>query len=84
MKKYFVLIMLLLSVCLITGCKKKMVSVTLDLKGGMLETEEVVFQVEKKSTFDFPTPVKPGYRFKGWKTIHGDIYDNSTKITEDV
>ena len=84
MKKYFVLIMLLLSVCLITGCKKKMVSVTLDLKGGMLETEEVVFQVEKKSTFDFPTPVKPGYRFKGWKTVHGDIYDNSTKITEDV
>lgn len=84
MKKYIVLVMLIVSICLISGCKKKMVSITLNPKGGTLETEEVIFQVEKKSTFDFPIPVKPGYRFKGWKNVRGEIFDSSTKITEDV
>lgn len=84
MKKYFVLIMLLVSACLISGCKKKMVSIELNLKGGTLETEELIYQVEKKSTFDFPIPVKPGYRFTGWKTASGELVDSSTKIKEDL
>ena len=84
MKKTIVLMLLVLSLCLITGCKKKMVTVTLDLKGGTLPTEQLVYETPKKETFNFPTPEKPGYRFKGWFTRSGEQYDSSTKILEDV
>lgn len=78
--KYF-LIVIILMVITLTGCKKKY-NVVFDLNGGSASYSNI--SILKNETVQKPIdPIKNGYVFKGFY-LDDKIFDFSTKITSDI
>ena len=78
MKKIFLLIVVLL-VCSLSGCKKKEVEYTVTFVNGD-QTETVKYK--DNNSVEFETLSKEGYTFNGW-TLNGEVV-TSHKVSGDV
>lgn len=84
-KPYLIIIIFLIVIigCYNTSCKKKTFTVTLHPNGESLSSE-ILLQVEKDTTPNFPNLINDGYYFDGWFFEDGKAFTSSMVITSKV